>query len=217
MRSPSRIAARLATEARVKGWLGVALTLLFCVPYFALQQLGLFEARRFELSALDRAIGFDPRWVWAYQSVYLLLSFVPWLSTSRDDLRRYARGFVLLAAVSFACFLFYPVDGPRPADAPRSGMFGLLLAYDGTRNSIPSLHVGLATYTLLFGIRSIGPDLPAASRRLWTAIGTAWLAAIAYATLATKQHYAIDLPPGILGGWLAHAWAWRSAGEPPRL
>ena len=209
MGSPTRLAARLTAEAWFKAGLGAALTLLFCVPYFTLQHVALFEARRFELSALDRAIGFDPRWVWAYQSVYLLICFVPWLSTSRDDLRRYARGFVLLAAVGFVCFLVYPVDGPRPADVPRTGMFGLLLAYDGTRNAIPSLHVGLAAYSLFFGVRTVAPAFSTGARRFWTAAGVAWLSAIAYATLATKQHYAIDLPPGLVGAWMAHAWVWR--------
>ena len=90
-------------------------------------------------------------------------------------------------------------------------MWALLLAYDGTRNSMPSLHVALAAYTVLFGARAIGPELTAAARYAWTAAGVAWLAAIAYATLATKQHYAVDLPPGIVGAWLAHAWVWRDA------
>ena len=134
---------------------------------------------------------------------------VPWLSTRRDDLRRYARGFVLLAAAGFVCFLLYPVDGPRPADAPRTGMWALLLSYDTPRNAMPSLHVGLAAYTVLFGVRALGADLGARARAAWTAAGVAWLAAIAYATLATKQHYAVDLPPGLVGAWLAHAWVWR--------
>jgi hypothetical protein len=211
MVSSSRIGARLAAEARDKAWLGVALTAVFCLPYFTLQHVGLFVSRRLELSAIDRAIGFEPAWVWVYQSVYLLIGLVPWLSTRRDDLRRYARGFVLLAVAGFVCFLLYPIDGPRPADVPRTGMWAVLLAYDGTRNAIPSLHVGLAAYTLGYGIRAIGPDLDAGVRRIWTAVGVAWLAAIAYATLATKQHYAIDLPPGLLGAWLAHAWVWRGA------
>jgi hypothetical protein len=213
MPSPTSLGSRLTREGRFKAGLGAALLVLFCVPYFTLQHVALGEPRRFALSALDRAIEFDPRWVWAYQSVYLYICLVPWLSTSRADLRRYARGFVLLAAVGFVCFFVYPVDGPRPDAVPHTGVFGLLVSYDGTRNAMPSLHVGLAAYTLFFGVRTIGSELTTASRRLWTAIGAAWLAAIAYATLATRQHYAIDLPPGLLGAWLAHRWVWAPVGR----
>jgi hypothetical protein len=209
MRWARSLGARLAAEGWLKARLGIALTAFFCGPYFALQHVSLFEPRRLPLSAIDRAIGFAPGWIWGYQSVYLLIVLVPWLSTRRDDLRRHARGFVLLAAAGFACFLLYPVDGPRPAHVPRTGMWALLLAYDAPRNAMPSLHVGLAAYTVLFGLRAFRPELAARVRAAWAAAGLAWLAVIAYATLATKQHYAVDLPPGVAGAWLAHAWVWR--------
>jgi len=211
MRWASRIGARLAAEGRLKAALGAGLTAFFCGPYFALQHVALVEPRRLSLSGLDRAIGFAPGWVWGYQSVYLLIVLVPWLATRRDDLRRYARGFVLLAAAGFVCFLLYPVDGPRPPDVPRTGMWALLLAYDAPRNAMPSLHVGLAAYTVLFGARTLAAEAGARARTAWIAVGVLWLAVIAYATLATKQHYAVDLPPGLAGAWLAHAWVWRGA------
>ena len=67
--------------------------------------------------------------------------------------------------------------------------------------SMPSLHAGLATYSALYGQALLAPR-----RSGWLlAIGlTAWVLAILYATLATKQHWAVDLPPAIGLAWVAH-------------
>ena len=67
---------------KVKTALMVVLTVFFCVPYFTLQRFLLFNPRTFPLSALDRAIDFNPRWIWAYQSVYLLLIALPWMAST---------------------------------------------------------------------------------------------------------------------------------------
>ena len=196
------VAARLTAHWRYKVALSVALTLLFCVPYFTLQHLVMFPLRTLEPSAVERAVAVDPRWVWVYQSVYLLIAIVPWLATGRLHLERYARGFAVLSAVAFMCFLFFPVAGPRPEEVPSTGMFSWLVWYDKPTNAMPSLHVGLAAYTVLFGARTsraLGTTRPA-----FVALGVIWTAAIAYAALATKQHYAVDLPPGVIAACLAH-------------
>jgi len=73
-------------------------------------------------------------------------------------------------------------------------------------NALPSLHVGLAAYTVCFGARMSAGSLSPPTRLGLIAVGTVWVAAIAYAALATKQHYAVDLPAGALAAWLAH---WR--------
>jgi membrane-associated phospholipid phosphatase/ketosteroid isomerase-like protein len=193
----------------MKAALSAGLTLFFCVPYFTLQRLTLFPARTLPLSVVDRAIDFDPAWVWAYQSAYLLLTIVPWMVTTRPELRRYARGFVLLSVVGFVCFLLMPVRGPRPDMEPTDAMLRILQWYDKPLNSFPSLHVGLAAYTVLFAGRvSRGRMTPAAR---WSLLSLAWLwtALIAYAALATKQHYAIDLPAGALLACACHWWTWR--------
>jgi hypothetical protein len=149
---------------RLKVRLQTALLLLFCGGYFALQRIALLPERVFELSRVDLMIAFDPTWVWVYQSAYLLMGIVPWLADDRDDLRRYARGFVLLSAAGFACFLFWPVAGPRPAEVPRDAMYRFLVLYDGATNAFPSLHVGLTVYTVLFGVRASEGRLPAGMR-----------------------------------------------------
>ena len=204
MRWPADLAARVSAHWRFKVALSAALTLLFCIPYFTLQHVVVFPVRTLDLTAIDRAVAFDPRWVWIYQSVYVLIAMVPWLATSRPLLERYARGFVGLSVVAFACFLFFPVAGPRPETVPTTGMFSWLVWYDKPTNAMPSLHVGLAAYTVMFGARATAGWRDPSTRLRLVAIGVLWVAAIAYAALATKQHYAVDVPAGVVAAWLAH-------------
>lgn len=206
MRWRADLAARVTAHWRFKVVLSIALLILFCVPYFTLQHLVVFPVRTLSLTPIDQAIVFNPRWVWVYQSVYVLIAVVPWLATSRPHLERYARGFAVLSLAAFACFLFFPVAGPRPDTVPHTGMFSWLVWYDRPTNALPSLHVGLAAYTVFFGARMSATSLNATTRLGLIVIGTVWVAAISYAALATKQHYAVDLPAGALAAWLAH---WR--------
>ena len=136
--------------------------------------------------------------VWVYQSVYLLVSIVPWLSPSATELKRYARGFVLLSSAGFLFFLLLPIQGPRPDAVAADPMFRLLVSYDAPLNSFPSLHVGLSVYTVLFAAGML-------SRRAVAGLSI-WAAAIAFAAIATKQHYAVDLPAGALLAWACHRW-----------
>lgn len=200
----------LRAEWRLKAALAVVLTLVFVVPYFTLQHVVLFPVHTFELTWADTWVAFDPRWVWVYQSVYPLIALVPWLAVTRSDLLTYARGFVVLSAGSFVCFLLFPVACPRPDSVPATGMFAWLVWYDRPTNAMPSLHVGLAAFTLFFGARTSRGMLPAEVWRGLLSAGSAWVAAIAYAALATKQHYAIDLPAGLLAAWIAFRWAFAS-------
>ena len=204
MHWPADVAARITAQWPFKTALSVALTLLFCIPYFTLQHVTLFPPRTLDLTAIDRAVSFDPRWVWVYQSVYLLIAIIPWAVTSRPQLERYARGFVALSLVAFGCFLLFPVAGPRPARIPDTGMFSWLAWYDKPTNAMPSLHVGLAAFTVFFGARATAGRLEPAIRMRLLLIGVIWVTAIAYAALATKQHYAVDLPAGVVAAWLAH-------------
>lgn len=198
----------LAAHWRYKAALSVALTLAFCVPYFLLQHVVIFPVRRLPLSLLDLSVPFSPGWVWIYQSVYIFISIVPWFASSTDDLHRYARGFLLQAYIGFAVFLLFPIAGPRPDAATGDLMFRLLLAYDSPLNSLPSLHVGLAVYTVLVAVRLSRDRLPPTARVAVVAVASLWCAAIAYSAIATRQHYAIDLPAGAVLAVLGFLWSW---------
>jgi membrane-associated phospholipid phosphatase len=191
---------------RLKLALAVGVCITFCVPYFLLGHFPIMPVRQLPLTWLDRAIGFHPyEWIWIYQSEYLLVNAIPWLARSRDEVLRYTRGFALLALVSFVVFILVPIRGPMPEVSKPSGMYWLLQQYDAPYNSLPSLHAGMVVFTLAFGHRIFGRELLRGVRWFFAF----WGALILYATLATKEHYVVDIVAGSLLGIVVDAWVWR--------
>lgn len=201
---------RLKCEWQTKLLLWLVLLIAFSAPYLIVQRFPIRAPVRFEPSLLDRWIAFHPEWVLVYQSAYLLIPIAPFLSVRRSELRIYVRGFLLMTVLAMACYLALPVEGPRPIDAPRDGAYGILISYDTPLNTFPSLHVGLVAHSLAFGWW-----LSRGKARAALLAGTLWLALIAFSTLATKQHYAVDLPFGLLLGVGCQWWAARSVREAP--
>jgi membrane-associated phospholipid phosphatase len=204
------LAISIRTNWRMKAALTVALTTLFSIPYFTLQHRLLFPVRTLPVTTIDRAIGFDPSWVWVYQSVYLLLVLVPWMAAKREELKYYATGFIVLCTIGFLCFFLMPVRGPRPDSDVTNPMFRLLVWYDRPLNCFPSLHVGLAVYTMLVAAHIL--DTGALQTRTpILSFGWLWTALVAYAAVATKQHYAVDLAAGVLLACGCHLSTWHFA------
>jgi len=195
-KSPSfacECARRFATLWQLKAWLFATVAVTFCVPYFLLGNYPFFPVHDLPMSRVDRTIGFHPvSWVWAYQSIYVLTNVIPWLAVRREELFRYLGGFAIVAVVSFAVFFIYPVRSPRGVTLHPTGMHRLLLAYDAPLNALPSLHAGLLVYTLAFGWRILRGSVP--SWVVLTVIG--WGGLILYGTLATKEHYLVDIISG---------------------
>lgn len=195
--------SRLAALWRIKLLLLVGLTVIFSVPYIYLAHHPLFPPHDLPLTWLDRAAGFDPRWIWVYQSVYLLTGSLPWLARTPEQLKRYLIGFAILAGISFVIFIFYPTRIPRIEVENPTGMYRLLLLYDGPYNAFPSLHVGFLLYTLGFVRRIRAPF----NRMIWVIL-VIWFLLISWSTLALKEHYAVDLLAGIVLGLFADWAAW---------
>ena len=191
--------------------LSLALPVLFCLFYFGLQRAHLFPIRPVPRTGLDRHVPFNPHWVWAYQSIYLLMPILPWLATRRETLRRYAEGFACLCGACFLFFLLLPTEGPPQPAAPGPWAYHVLIAYAGSFNAFPSLHAGLTVYTFLFGHRLLRQEMSGTMVIGYWSVATVWTALIFYSTMATRMHWAVDLPAGMAPAIAAHAWAWRRA------
>jgi PAP2 superfamily protein len=205
----AEVRSLVRAEWQLKFARGLLLTVCFCAPYFALQRVRLFPMRTMPMTLVDRAIAFEPGWAWVYQSGYLLIVGVPWLLSTTDDIGRYVRGFISISYIGFICFLLLPITGPRPDVWPSTGMFALLAMYDRPSNELPSLHVGLLTYTMLVGATVSRTRIPSAQCIWMLAIAGVWATGVTYAALATKQHYALDIPAGALVGWVGFRHGWR--------
>lgn len=185
------LAVRLTCMWRLKLALLIGLTAGFLAPYLYLAHHLFFPVHQVPATWLDRAAGFNPNWVWVYQSLYLLTGTLPWLARTPEELWRYVKGFVLMSGIAFAIFLFIPTHVLRPAMQNSTGMYRWLLGYDGPYNAVPSLHAAILYYTLAFAFRMCGRLAP-----LITGGVIAWAVLILWATLATKQHYVVDLLAG---------------------
>lgn len=204
-RHPS-LFGRLKSMWPLKLFLTVALDAVFWAFYLYLSRHPFFPVHGLPSLRLDLWAGFRPRpWTVIYESIYILVAAVPWLITARDELRRYVTGFLWLSAVSFAVFAAFPVASPRPADLGDNPLLILITQFDGPLNAFPSLHAGSLVYTLCLARRLFGgrwhPVVP---------IGLlVWGGLILFGTLATKQHYVLDLVAGGVLGLAADRFAWR--------
>jgi membrane-associated phospholipid phosphatase len=198
---------RLTTLWRAKLGLTAVFNILFWGFYLFLSRHALLPVHTLPMTRLDRWAGFQPHlWAWVYESNFLLVGVVPWLIDSRVELRRYATGFAFLAAVSFVGFALFPVASPRPTNLEASPFLIFITRVDGPLNAFPSLHAGSLIYTLAWARRLCGGRL-----KPWVAaLLIGWAALILFATLATKQHYALDLLAGGLIGWAADWFVWRN-------
>jgi membrane-associated phospholipid phosphatase len=199
---------RFRANLKLKVGLYLLLSSIFCAFYFGIQRLPWLHPRAFPLSYIDRATGFHPAAIYAYQSVFLLIPLFPFLTTTKNDLLRFVKGFLLLCGACFFTFLIFPVFGPRPENAEANRLMQVVFSYDKNLNAFPSLHAGLAAYSVLFGF-----SIARGNQELrWLAIlGTFWAGLILISTIATKQHYFVDIPPAIFLAWLANRGAWAQA------
>ncbi len=188
----------------------ILLTIVFCTPYFYIGWHPIRPPATLPLTFLDRVIPFDPQWSYMYESLYLLIPLAPFLAATRRQLNGYISAFLLLTLLGLSICLFFPVRSPRAESGPSANfLYTIIATYDPPTNAFPSMHMALATQSLLFGAHLLR-QTKAPRRLLWLSLGTLWLALIAYATLAIRQHYAFDLPAGIALAFLCHFIVFRS-------
>lgn len=188
---------RLRTLWRAKLVLTAVLPVWVLVPYALVQRWPIVPINVYAESFLDRLVGFDPDWIWVYVSAYILVPIPLWLTRTTDDLRLYVRGVVWICIISWAFFVIHPVHGPRPNPIPRANLlYDLIVRLDRPINSFPSLHISVASYALLVAGRLRSTGIALIEWRVGLIVGWLWLALIAYATLATKQHFVADVVAG---------------------
>jgi membrane-associated phospholipid phosphatase len=172
--------------------------------YFFVQRHHALKPREFN-PRFDDLIPFWPSWVWIYSGLYypiiLLLVFA---QDSYESFSKTAFSFLVLLAMQFTVFFFIPVKIPdrwRDYDHKKTlshRMLAFVHRFDKLVNSIPSMHVSVATLTALHLHAVFAPAMGN-----W--IGAVYLfpGLIALSALFTKQHYIYDILPGVAFGWLA--------------
>jgi membrane-associated phospholipid phosphatase len=211
MKADARPGTRSTQETARLGWLGPRLkahwrfklmawaiiVIAFFVGYFLLLGFPIFPVREMPATALDRLIAFQPGALPLYLSLYLYIPLAPWLLDNKRDLNACCLVSSGLCLVGLAIFLCWPTVIPRPDSAA----YRPLIAIDGPGNACPSLHAASAVFSAIcidHMARHLG------DRGLARGLSWFWCLGILYATLATKQHVAVDLVAGTV---LGAAWA----------
>ncbi len=202
------VLAQLRAHWRLKLLLTAVFNILFWSGYEFLGHHAFFPLREIPLTCLDRIIPYQPQpWGWVYLSQFSFTSLLPWFLSTRNEVLRCSAGLVIMSVFSFAIFLFFPVAAPIRTSAQDHMAMTVIAAYDGSLNCFPSLHAAFLCYMAALGWRLFGNT----ATRLVVGICVAWGASILYATIATRQHYALDLAAGAVVGCLAYWLAWRGA------
>jgi PAP2 superfamily len=206
-RKPRRWPADLALRMRhrfIVKVLGVsAFTTLFLAGYFHLLRNPAYPVVEMPLTALDALIGFQPHALWIYLSLWVYVGIAPGLMLRWRELIVFCLWVNAMLWTGLACFYFWPTEvPPLTVEVAGHAGFAMLQGVDAAGNACPSMHVAAAVFAACW----IERLLRTVAVPPWLrALNGLWVVAIAYSTLATKQHVVLDVLPGALLG-LAFAW-----------
>lgn len=196
-------------------WGRAALWLLVLAPLFFLSYgyaNGVAAARAGVPSIVfdwERAI---PFWAWTivpYWSIDLFYGISLFVCRDRRELDTQGLRLLTAQAIAIACFLLWPLrfSFQRPdSDGVFGWLFDVLLGFDKPFNQAPSLHIVLL---IVLWVR-----FAAHLRGAWRWLLHGWFALIGVSVLTTYQHHFVDIPTGLLAGWLC-VWLWPERAPAP--
>ena len=175
-----------------------AFTWVFFIGYFHLLRHPAHPLSVMPLVALDHLVPFQPQMLPIYLSLWFYVGIAPGLQLTFAQLMAYALWVGALCLTGLALFYFWPTEIPplMPHTAGFGG-FAVLRGVDAAGNACPSMHVAVAMFSALWIERLLRLIQVPVPLRL---INAAWFLAIAYSTLAVKQHVVLDVLAGALLG-----------------
>lgn len=153
-----------------------------------------------------------PFMAWAivpYWSIDLFYGLSLLVCRDRRELDTHALRLLGAQVLSVSCFLLWPLrySFERP---PTDGVFGwlfeVLLGFDKPFNQALSLHIVLLVILWVRFAHHVSPR--------WRWLLHVWFALIGVSVLTTFQHHFVDIPTGLLAGWLC-VWLWPERATAP--
>ena len=174
---------------------------LFFGAYFYLLKNPAYPATVMPITWLDRLIGFQPRALPIYLSLWVYVSLPPAFLATRRELYGYGIAMAGACLAGLIVFYFWPTAVPAVnIDWARYPDVDFLKSLDAAGNACPSLHVTTAVFSgiwLHHLLRRFGAPL-------WIlSINWIWCIGIVYSTMATRQHVAVDVLAGLALGVVA--------------
>ncbi len=185
-------------------------TLIFFSAYIYLLKYPAAQAVTMPITEVDRLVSFEPLALPIYLSLWIYVSLPPMLMLTRREIIEYGGWIGGLCLVALGIFYFWPSAVP-PANIDWAKYPGVafLKGVDAAGNACPSLHVATAVFSAFWLHRQL---LSAGFGRSSRILNACWCLAIAYSTMATKQHVAVDV---VAGGALGTIVAWYSKSGAP--
>ena len=173
-------------------------TWIFFIGYFHVLRNPVYPVTVMPLTALDHLVPFQPHTLGIYLSLWFYVGIAPGLQLTLSELIAYALWVGALCLTGLGLFYFWPTEIPllMPHTADFAG-FDLLRGVDAAGNACPSMHVAVAMFTAIWVDTLLRLEHTPAWPRL---LNAAWFLAIAYSTLAIKQHVVLDVLAGALLG-----------------
>lgn len=172
----------------------VLLSVLFLVVYGGTNWI---TAQRSDVGTIvfewERHIPFVPLMIVPYLSIDLFFVIAPFLCTSDDERRVFARRVTTAVLIAGVCFLLFPLrfSFERPQTPGWLGaVFDLFREMDKPFNQLPSLHIALRT--ILAGVYARH------SRGASKWLLHVWFSLIGLSTVLTYQHHVVDVAGGFL-------------------
>jgi PAP2 superfamily len=209
----AEVALRVRRHLALKVIGTTAWTWLFFIGYFHLLRHPVHPMTVMPLTTLDHLITFQPQALFAYLTLWVYIGVAPGLQRSFSELLVYGLWIGALCLTGLALFYLWPTQVPslRPDVSGFTG-FAMLQGVDAAGNACPSMHVAVAIFTAIWVDRLLFEARAPGFLRL---LNAAWFVAIAYSTLAIKQHVALDAAAGALLGvvFALASLRWRPSGH----
>ena len=147
---------------------------------------------------LDHWVPFTPQAFAVYASLWIYVSLPPALMGNFRGLVRYAIWVTLMCALCLGLFWAFPTQVPESSvDWAAYPYLSFLKGMDASGNACPSLHVASAVFTTCW-LHHLLQAMGAPRALAWAS--HLFCLAIAWSTLATLQHVALDVFAGALVG-----------------
>lgn len=170
----------------------------FFAAYFWVLRHPFFPVTTMPLTTVDDWVEFRSGALPLYASLWLYVSIAPALLKHRRELVAIGLSALLLSAIGLGIFMLWPTAVPAfEIDLKLHPDMVILKGLDVAANACPSLHVAFAVFNAIWLERLLRETHAPLSLRAFNA---AWCLAIAYSTLATRQHVVLDVVAGIALG-----------------
>ena len=193
-----QVLLRVRTHNWVKAIGTTGYMTVFFIAYFHLMKNPSSAVTVMPLTAIDEWVAFQPWALIPYLTLWLYVSLPAALILHRRELIGYGWWVAGLCIAGLACFYIWPTTVLLPtAEWRKHASFGMLQGVDAAANACPSMHVAVAVFSACWLhrlLREIGAPPPL------RAFNWLWFIAIAYSTMAIKQHVFLDMVAGLALG-----------------